>query len=71
MPLAINYDINIALMLAAVLSGGVFGDQSSLVSDSTIISSLASECEVYTHFRTQLPYTLIAFFISLILFYLI
>ncbi|MFI2810335.1 MULTISPECIES: Na+/H+ antiporter NhaC family protein [Microbulbifer] len=53
-----------ALFVAAVLSGGIFGDHSSPISDTTIVSSLASGTEHIDHVRTQLPYALQAGAIS-------
>ncbi|WP_237060638.1 Na+/H+ antiporter NhaC family protein [Microbulbifer sediminum] len=53
-----------ALFVAAVLSGGIFGDHSSPISDTTIVSSLASGTEHIDHVRTQLPYALRAGAIS-------
>ena len=47
-----------ALMLGAVLSGGVFGDHASPLSDTSIISSMSSACDHVDHVNTQLPYTL-------------
>jgi len=58
------------LSIAAVLSGGVFGDHSSPISDTTIISSMASASDHVDHVKTQLPYALIAGGISAILFLL-
>jgi tetracycline resistance efflux pump len=46
--------------LAAALSGGVFGDHASPISDTTIISSMAAATDHIDHVRTQLPYALIA-----------
>jgi len=56
------------LILAAVLGGGVFGDHCSPISDTTIISSMASATDHIDHVRTQLPYALIAASVSLLLF---
>ncbi|KUJ84540.1 C4-dicarboxylate ABC transporter [Microbulbifer flavimaris] len=53
-----------ALFVAAVLSGGIFGDHASPISDTTIVSSLAAGTEHIDHVRTQLPYALIAGAIS-------
>ncbi len=69
-PMAIVLDANIALVLGAVISGGIFGDHCSPISDTTIISSMASDCEVVEHVSTQLPYALIAGAIALVLFFL-
>jgi len=44
------------LIIAAVLGGGVFGDHCSPISDTTIISSMASASDHIDHVRTQLPY---------------
>ena len=69
-PMAVGMDADIALAIGAVISGGVFGDHCSPISDTTIISSLASDCEVVEHVKTQLPYALISGFIAFILFIL-
>jgi len=52
--------LNPALVTAAVLGGGVFGDHCSPISDTTIISSMASATDHIDHVRTQIPYALIA-----------
>jgi len=67
-PLAVGMDANIALVLGAVISGGVFGDHCSPISDTTIITSMATGCDHVEHVRTQLPYALISGAIALILF---
>lgn len=67
-PMALGMDANIALVIGAVISGGIFGDHCSPISDTTIISSMAADCEVIEHVRTQLPYALISGVIALVLF---
>ena len=67
-PMAVAMDANVALCIGAVISGGVFGDHCSPISDTTIISSMAADCEVIEHVKTQLPYALISGLIALILF---
>lgn len=44
--------------IAAVLSGSIFGDHCSPVTDTTILSSLGAGCENLDHVKTQLPYAL-------------
>lgn len=44
--------------VASVLAGSVLGDHCSPISDTTILSSLASSCNHIDHVRTQLPYAL-------------
>jgi len=56
------------LVIATVLGGGVFGDHCSPISDTTIISSMASATDHIDHVRTQLPYALIAGGLALVLF---
>lgn len=53
-------------MLAAVLSGAVFGDHCSPISDTTILSSTGASCHHMDHVVTQLPYALIVAVISVI-----
>ena len=42
--------------ISAILAGAVWGDHCSPISDTTILSSLASGCDHIEHVRTQLPY---------------
>lgn len=42
--------------ISAILAGAVWGDHCSPISDTTILSSLASGCDHMDHVRTQLPY---------------
>ena len=67
-PLAVAMDADIALVLGAVISGGVFGDHCSPISDTTIISSMATGCDHVEHVKTQLPYALFSGLLALILF---
>jgi Na+/H+ antiporter NhaC len=50
----------ITLCFAAVVGGSVFGDQCSPISDTTILSSLATGCDLMDHVRTQIPLALTA-----------
>jgi len=63
MPIALalsaTMHLDIPLVIAAVISGGIFGDHASPISDTTIISSMAAGCDHVEHVRTQLPYALI------------
>tara|TARA_B110000046_G_scaffold88676_2_gene96847 strand:+ start:89586 stop:91478 length:1893 start_codon:yes stop_codon:yes gene_type:complete len=45
-------------VVACVLAGAVLGDHCSPISDTTILSSLASSCNHIDHVRTQMPYAL-------------
>ena len=45
-------------VVASVLAGAVMGDHCSPISDTTIMSSLASSCNHLQHVATQMPYAL-------------
>ncbi|MBU0764959.1 MAG: Na+/H+ antiporter NhaC family protein, partial [Bacteroidetes bacterium] len=56
-----GYDFNTSMMIfynvvSTVLAGSVLGDHCSPISDTTILSSLASSCNHIDHVKTQLPY---------------
>jgi len=59
-PIAATLGLPVPLMLAAALSGGIFGDHASPISDTTVLASMASATDHIDHVRTQLPYALIA-----------
>lgn len=59
-PAALAMGLPPAPFAAAVLSGGVFGDHASPISDTTIIASMAAATDHVDHVRTQLPYAMIA-----------
>ena len=44
--------------VAGVLAGAIWGDHCSPISDTTILSSLATDCDHIDHVRTQLPYAM-------------
>ena len=44
--------------ISSVLAGAIFGDHCSPISDTTVMSSMASACDHVDHVRTQLPYAL-------------
>jgi tetracycline resistance efflux pump len=59
-PMAELHGSNLFLVVAATMGGGVFGDHCSPISDTTIISSMASASDHIDHVKTQLPYALLA-----------
>ncbi|MCU0414229.1 MAG: Na+/H+ antiporter NhaC family protein, partial [Ignavibacteriaceae bacterium] len=70
-PTAVYADASLSLSIAAVLSGSVFGDHCSPISDTTIVSSMASACDHIDHVRTQLPYAVSIAIASALLFWFI
>ena len=69
-PTALYASSPLALSIAAVLSGSVFGDHCSPISDTTIVSSMASACDHIDHVRTQLPYAVTMAIFAAILFWI-
>jgi Na+/H+ antiporter NhaC len=73
MPIALSltasFDIYTPLMIGAVISGGIFGDHVSPISDTTIISSMASGCDHISHVKTQMPYALISAGLASVLYF--
>ena len=67
-PAAMTLGLPLAPFVAASLSGGIFGDHCSPISDTTIIASMAAATDHIDHVRTQLPYALIGGGIATVLF---
>ena len=55
-PMAVAFDISIPYVVGAVIGGGLFGDQCSPISDTTVMSSTGASCNHVVHVMTQLPY---------------
>ena len=56
--------------IGAILSGAIFGDHCSPISDTTVMSSIASGADHIDHVRTQLPYGLVVAGVTLVLGYI-
>jgi Na+/H+ antiporter NhaC len=52
--------------VSSVMAGAVFGDHSSPISDTTVLSSMASACDLVDHVRTQLPYALVVMVVAML-----
>ncbi|WP_195939462.1 Na+/H+ antiporter NhaC family protein [Romboutsia sp. 1001713B170131_170501_G6] len=77
MPLAIPlaYSINpemsfIVVSTSAVLTGAIFGDHCSPISDTTIMSSMGAGCDHIDHVNTQMPYALFTALITVLFGYI-
>ena len=55
-PMAVAFDLSIPYVVGAVIGGGLFGDQCSPISDTTVLSSTGASCNHIVHVMTQLPY---------------
>lgn len=63
-PMAVHLDAPLSVCIAAVLSGGLFGDHCSPISDTTILSATGAGCSLLDHVKTQLPYAGICALVS-------
>jgi Na+/H+ antiporter NhaC len=52
------------LTAGAVLDGAIFGDHCSPISDTTVLSSIASGCEHFDHVWTQAPYAIVCMMLA-------
>lgn len=53
--------------ISSVLAGAIFGDHCSPISDTTVLSSMATSCDHMDHVRTQLPYATAVAAVSIVL----
>jgi Na+/H+ antiporter NhaC len=60
-----GYGLITMISIGAILDGAIFGDHCSPISDTTIMSSIASSCDHVHHVRTQLPYCVVVAFLAL------
>jgi Na+/H+ antiporter NhaC len=60
-----NYGILLGV-ISSVMAGAVFGDHCSPISDTTVLSSMSSACDLVDHVNTQLPYALVVAFVALV-----
>lgn len=67
-PMAHGFEVPYAIAVGAVLSGGLFGDHCSPISDTTILSSTGAQCDLVDHVKTQLPYACVNGGISILAF---
>ena len=59
-PIATTLGLPVPLFLGAAISGAIFGDHASPISDTTVVASMAAATDHIDHVRTQLPYALLA-----------
>lgn len=62
-----QYGIYMLGSIASVLAGSVWGDHCSPISDTTILSSMATGCDHIAHVRTQIPYALAVGFLGILI----
>ena len=60
-------ELYMTLCFAAVMDGSVYGDQCSPISDTTVLSSVCTGCDLMDHVKTQIPQASIAAVLASIL----
>lgn len=66
-----SMNANPALVAGAIISGAVFGDKMSPLSDSTNLASAVAESELFAHIKNMMWSTIPAFIVSFILFWIL
>ena len=67
-PLAQTLGSNVLVNIGAVVSAGVFGANACLYSDATILTAQSTDTNNLDHALSQLPYALLAFGISAVIY---
>ena len=65
-PMAYKLAIPLPWTVGAIISGAIFGDQNSPISDSVILTAKISGVDIISHVSTQIPYTGLALLIAFI-----
>ena len=65
-PMAYEIGMPLPYTVGAIISGAIFGDQNSPISDSVILTSKISGVNIISHVKTQIPYTGLALFLAFI-----
>lgn len=69
--LAVHNQLDLVVATSAILAGAIYGDHISPISDTTILTSAGTGCDVQSHFITQLPYASISAFCAFVSFALL
>jgi len=69
-PVAVDLDASMYLTIAAVLSGGLFGDHVSPISDTTVLASVGADCSHLDHVTSQGAYAAITGFVTILAYWM-
>ena len=56
LPMAYDMGASIPLVAGAMFGGSIFGDHTSPISDTTIMTCSTTGCDIIDHVKTQMPY---------------
>lgn len=65
-PVMVPMGVPATYLLGAIISGAVFGDQNSPISDSVILTSSMTGVPIMRHVKTQQPYTITAWAVAML-----
>ncbi len=68
LPMALNLGVSVPLTAGALFGGSIFGDHTSPISDTTIMSCSTTGCDIIDHIKTQSPYCALFAAASIILY---
>ncbi|MBQ3504077.1 MAG: hypothetical protein IJA75_05180 [Oscillospiraceae bacterium] len=68
LPMAIEMGISVPLVAGAMFGGSIFGDHTSPISDTTIMTCATTGCDIIDHVKTQAPYCAAMAVISFVLY---
>ena len=68
LPMAYDMGISIPLVAGAMFGGSIFGDHTSPISDTTIMSCATTGCDIIDHVKTQAPYCIAMAVVSFVLY---
>jgi len=68
LPLAAALDVNLLVVMAAIVSGGTFCSHACFYSDATVLTSSACGIDNMEHAKTQMPYAILSGAVSCVLF---
>ncbi len=68
LPVAIGTGCSVPLVAGAMFGGSIFGDHTSPISDTTIMSCSTTGCDIIDHVKTQMPYCVAIAVVSFLLY---
>jgi Na+/H+ antiporter NhaC len=66
--MAIDMGISVPLVAGAMFGGSIFGDHTSPISDTTIMTCATTGCDIIDHVKTQMPYCVAMAAVSFVLY---
>ncbi len=68
LPVAIGTGCSVPLVAGAMFGGSIFGDHTSPISDTTIMTCSTTGCDIIDHVKTQMPYCVAIAAVSVVLY---